>query len=550
MAIYYLEVKIGSKGKGQSAIASAAYRSGTKLTDEVTGKVFNYTRKGGVVHSEIALCDNAPKEYAERETLWNAVHKIEKASNAQIFREIIVAIPKELTQQEQIDLIRDYVKVFTARGMCADWSIHDKHDGNPHAHILLTMRSILEDGTWAAKSKKVYDLDEQGNKIFQKVDRTGRKQYKSHKADYNDWNQKERIEEWRAEWEICCNRYLPPENQIDHRSYKRQGKEIIPQIHEGYAARFRDMMGWGSARCDYNRQVRRDNQKIQAINAQINANEEEMQRLKLAANFDVQQLITLRDKYVRQVYVFNKVKHSQFETQKQERLEIAKKNWEEFQNCVKAVQQANLELERRFIFLHKKRNQILKDEAVEKLQQAQKELKNSIYREAGYEHLINNFDCCYPDEKNMQELETYVQKCIQSLEREAKRELQNNVRLQEYIHMNITPEKLSETFQAFVRMCQNVPESEREETAQLLADTPIPEYLDGAWRFPKIVPALKKEISQVLEQCHLLVSNPTADQPNSTNLSSQLLLQQEKDSKTNEKEKMVSEQSSKDFFGK
>lgn len=263
MAIYYLRVSVGSKGKGKSAIASAAYCSGTKLTDETTGKVFNHTRRNDVVHSEIALCDDAPKEYAERETLWNAVHKVEKAKNAQIFREIVVAIPKELNCEEQIRLLQDYVKVFTARGMCVDWSIHDKHDGNPHAHILLTMRSILKDGTWAAKSRKVYDLDEQGNKIFQKVDKAGQKQYKSHKADYNDWNQRERIEEWRAEWATCCNRYLSPENQIDHRSYKRQGKKIIPQLHEGYVARLCDMRGWSSDRCEYNRKVKQENQKIQ-----------------------------------------------------------------------------------------------------------------------------------------------------------------------------------------------------------------------------------------------------------------------------------------------
>ena len=208
MAIYHCSVKIGSRGKGQSAVAAAAYRSGEKLTDQETGAISDYTRKGGVVFSEISLCDNAPAEYADREVLWNSVHKIEKTKDAQLWREIEVALPKELDRAEQIETVREYVKGLTAQGMCADWSLHDKGDGNSHAHIMLTVRSIEPSGTWASKSRKVYDLDESGQRIFQKVDKTGRKQYKCHKEDYNNWNQKERVEEWRAAWAECCNARL------------------------------------------------------------------------------------------------------------------------------------------------------------------------------------------------------------------------------------------------------------------------------------------------------------------------------------------------------
>ena len=207
MAIYHMSIKIGSKGKGQSAVAAAAYRSGDKLTDKETGLISDYTRKGGVVHSEISLCDNAPLKYADRETLWNAVHAIENKKNSRLWREFEVALPKEFSQDEQIETVRDFVKQLTDSGMCADWSLHDKRDGNPHAHIMATVRSIADDGEWAPKSKLVYDLDENGERIFQKLNKQGYKQYKSHKEDYNNWNAKERVEEWRAAWAKCCKEF-------------------------------------------------------------------------------------------------------------------------------------------------------------------------------------------------------------------------------------------------------------------------------------------------------------------------------------------------------
>ena len=237
MAIYHLSIKIGSRGKGQSAIAAAAYRSGEKLTDTETGLISDYTRKGGVVFSEISLCENAPAEYSDRATLWNAVHQIEKNSNAQLWREFEVALPQELSRKEQIQTVRDFVKGLNAQGMCVDWSLHDKGDGNPHAHIMTTMRSITEDGKWAPKSRLVYDLDEQGKRIFQKVNKQGRRQYKSHKEDYNNWNAAERVEEWRVAWAECCNARLADRDHIDHRSYVRQGIDQIPTVHEGYVAR-------------------------------------------------------------------------------------------------------------------------------------------------------------------------------------------------------------------------------------------------------------------------------------------------------------------------
>ncbi len=279
MAIYHMSIKIGSKGKGQSAVAAAAYRSGDKLTDKETGLISDYTRKGGVVHSEISLCDNAPLEYADRETLWNAVHEIENKKNSRLWREFEVALPKEFSQDEQIETVRDFVKQLTGSGMCADWSLHDKGDGNPHAHIMATVRSITNEGKWAPKSRLVYDLDEKGERIFQKLNKQGYKQYKSHKEDYNDWNSKERVEEWRSAWADCCNARLSERDRIDHRSYERQGIDQIPTIHEGYAARKIAAAGGTSERIEINNEIREKNSLLRKIAAQLKAIGEEIKQL-------------------------------------------------------------------------------------------------------------------------------------------------------------------------------------------------------------------------------------------------------------------------------
>lgn len=266
MAIYHCSIRIGGRSKGQSAVAAAAYRAGDKLKDEETGLIHDYTKKQGIIFSEIVLCENAPAEYADRETLWNAVHKIEKQKNAQLWREFELALPREFNLTEQIDTIRDFVKRLTAQGMCADWSLHDKGDGNPYAYIMTTIRSITEEGKWASKSRKVYDLDENGQRIFQKVDKTGRRQYKNHKEYYNNWSMKERVEEWRAAWAECCNVRLAENERIDHRSYARQGIDQEPTIHEGYARKKVDIT---SERVRINQEIRERNRKLKEIKEQL-----------------------------------------------------------------------------------------------------------------------------------------------------------------------------------------------------------------------------------------------------------------------------------------
>ena len=166
IAIYHCNISIVSRGKGKSAVAAAAYRSGEKLTNEWDGMTHDYTRKGGVVHTEIMLPPHAPPSFSDRSTLWNSVELYEKAGNAQLAREIDAALPIELSREEQIRLVREYCSSqFVSRGMCVDFAIHDTDSGNPHCHIMLTMRPLDERGAWAAKSKKEYDLDENGERI-------------------------------------------------------------------------------------------------------------------------------------------------------------------------------------------------------------------------------------------------------------------------------------------------------------------------------------------------------------------------------------------------
>lgn len=150
----------------------------------------DYTRKGGIVHAEIMLPAHAPPEFADRSILWNSVEQIEKARDSQLAREIEAALPRELSGEQQLALVRAYVKDnFVDKGMCADFAIHDKGTGNPHVHIMLTVRPLKENGAWGAKCRKAYDLDENGQRIPD-----GKGGWKNHREDTTDWNDKGNVE--------------------------------------------------------------------------------------------------------------------------------------------------------------------------------------------------------------------------------------------------------------------------------------------------------------------------------------------------------------------
>ena len=270
MAIYHLSIKIISRGKGKSAVAASAYRSGEKIKNEYDGIVHDFTRKGGIAHTEIILPQNAPQEFSDRGILWNSVEKIEKSKNSQLAREIEVALPKELNREKQIELVRKYVKQnFVKVSMCADIALHDKNDENPHAHILLTMRPLNEDKTWGAKSRKEYILDENGEKVKLKNGN-----YKTRKINTVDWNEQDKAEHWRKAWADITNKYLEENNiqdKVDHRSYQRQGIEQIPTIHLGVSASQMEKKGIATDRGNINREIRKQNRLLQEIKLRIKA---------------------------------------------------------------------------------------------------------------------------------------------------------------------------------------------------------------------------------------------------------------------------------------
>lgn len=171
MALFHLSVTQTKRSAGQSAIASAAYRAGERLYSEYYGEYSDYTRKGGVICSDILLPSHAPPEYADRQTLWNAVEKAERGKNAQLAYSFDIALQNEFSLEKNIALARQFLlENFVSRGMVVDFAVHqpDREDGgipNPHFHVLCPIRPIEQDGKWGLKQRRVYELDEDGNRI-------------------------------------------------------------------------------------------------------------------------------------------------------------------------------------------------------------------------------------------------------------------------------------------------------------------------------------------------------------------------------------------------
>jgi len=264
----HYDIKIVKRSNHQSAVASAAYQSGERLFSEYDQKQKYYSHKSEIVFKEILLPTNAPPEYKDRNTLWNAAEAAEKQWNSQLARRIVLAIPREIPKEQYADLVRDYCqKFFVSKGMCCDFAVHDKGDGNPHAHILLTMRALDENGKWLLKSRKVYDLDENGNCI-----RLPSGRYKSHKENTVDWNEQKYAEIWRQGWADTANIYLKANNRterLDLRSYARQGKEQIPTVHMGSAVCQMEKRGIKTDIGNLNRDIKAANGLMQSIRQTI-----------------------------------------------------------------------------------------------------------------------------------------------------------------------------------------------------------------------------------------------------------------------------------------
>ncbi|WP_024340651.1 Ti-type conjugative transfer relaxase TraA [Bradyrhizobium japonicum] len=211
MAIYHLHVKVIGRKSGSSAVASAAYRSGSRLRDERLDRSHDFSSKRGVVHSEVMLPENAPEAWSDRERLWNDIEAFEIRKDAQLAREVEFALPREMTQSQGIELARDFVQAeFVDQGMIADLNVHWDigEDGlpKPHAHVMLTMRAVAEDGF--------------GPKV-------------------RDWNRTEMVERWRERWAELANERLAEldiDARIDHRSLEAQGVALEPQSQIGASA--------------------------------------------------------------------------------------------------------------------------------------------------------------------------------------------------------------------------------------------------------------------------------------------------------------------------
>ena len=313
MAIYHMQAKVVSRGSGRSAVAASAYMSCSRMYNDYDGIQHDYTRKHGLIYQEVLLPPMASPEWKDREQLWNAVEAAEKTKDSRLAREFVVALPVELDKDSNISLLKDFIqKNFVDMGMCADFAIHDTDGHNPHAHILLTVRPLNENGTWQYKTEKEYLCIKNGEEKgftateFKAAQKDGwEKQYRykvgkkkvymtasvAQEKGYDridkhpkssrygrqnpiseQWNSDEQLCIWRANWADTVNEMLA-HNQInasiDHRSFADQGITEQPTIHEGYIAQNMEKKGMIADRCEINRQIKADNALLRELKATI-----------------------------------------------------------------------------------------------------------------------------------------------------------------------------------------------------------------------------------------------------------------------------------------
>ena len=341
MAIYHMESKIVSRGMGRSVVAASAYMSCSRLYNDYDGIQHDYTKKQGLVWQQVFLPAQAPQEWHDREQLWNAVEAAEKTKDSRLAREIIVALPVELEPDEQIALTSAYIsQQFAADGVCADVAIHDTDGHNPHAHILLTMRPLNEDGTWQYKTEKEYlcmkDGEERGltaaefrdaqlegwekqylcrvgwKKVY--MTPTAAAEHGYARADKHPkssrygrqnpitarWNSEDQLISWREAWADMANRAIEQaglEERIDHRSHVVRGIDEQPTIHEGVEAMHLEAKGVVSERRALNRQIRADNALLRELKEQI-------RQLSKAVQMDISLLADALEKLCADMVIF------------------------------------------------------------------------------------------------------------------------------------------------------------------------------------------------------------------------------------------------------
>ena len=281
----HFDVSIVQRSKRQSAIASAAYQSADRLYSEYDLKYKDYRNKEHVVYTEILLPVHAPPSYSDRETLWNEAEKVEKQHNSQLARKIVLTLPREVPMEHYPQMVKEYCEEhFVSKGMCCDLAIHDPDPPghNPHCHIQLTMRAFDTHGNWMPKSRKVYDLDENGERI-----RLPSGAWKSHKEKTVDWDEQYHCEEWRHGWEVVQNKYLELVHspaRVDLRSYERQGGDTIPTVHMGPAVTQMEHRGIQTNIGNLNRDICAANRLMKKIRETIRELCEWIEELKEAYN--------------------------------------------------------------------------------------------------------------------------------------------------------------------------------------------------------------------------------------------------------------------------
>lgn len=316
MNYFHLEAKVVSRGAGRSVMAAAAYASCSRLYNDYDGLTHDYTRKQGCLYSEVFLPQYAPEEWKDRQVLWEAVESVEKTKDNRLARELVVALPSELSLDDWKGMLERFIREHgTDLGMCADVNIHDPYPPghNPHSHILFTMRPLDKHGKWQAKTQKEY-LCKRGEEErcftadeFKTAKTQGwEKQYMyqfGEKKEYLPpskaekikdcvrtsktpkstrygrqnpvatlWNSEEQLFAWRKSWEMIINEEQERHgiaDRVECRSHAARGLTEQPTVHEGYHARKLESMGIVSDRCELNRQIREDNKILRELKKQV-----------------------------------------------------------------------------------------------------------------------------------------------------------------------------------------------------------------------------------------------------------------------------------------
>ena len=379
MAIYHLEAKVVSRGAGRSAVAASAYLSCSRLYNDYDGIQHDYTRKQGLVWQGVFLPEYAPQEWKDREKFWNAVEEVETAKDSRLAREFVVALPIELKREEQIKLLQEFIREqFVSDGMCADAAIHDADGHNPHAHILLTVRPLDEQGKWQYKTEKEYLCMRNGEERgftaaeFKAAQADGwEKQYpyevgrkkvymppsEAEKHGYERvnkhpkstkfgrqnptserWNSEEQLVLWRKAWADVTNRYLEQyghDARIDHCSHAERGLTEQPTIHEGVVARALEKKGVVSDRCEMNRQIKADNDLLRELKATV---KKLMQRVKNTVPAIAEAMETVRQNVIIFCYQLGYIRT--WQKKKREYLSAVKSDIKQYTELLKQIREA------------------------------------------------------------------------------------------------------------------------------------------------------------------------------------------------------------------